>query len=67
MRKIRVIILLVLICSFSVCVDACPLCQGGQGISKDTITAYKGVTLFLALLPIIGSAGIFYWIYKRKK
>jgi len=46
---------------------ACPLCQGGQGISKETIFAYKGITLFLALLPILGSGGIFYWIYLKNK
>lgn len=45
--------------------SACPLCQGGDGISLETIHAYKSVTLFLALLPILGGAGIFYWIYKR--
>jgi len=44
---------------------ACPLCQGGQSISKKTIFAYKAVTAFLALLPIIGCSSIFYWIYRK--
>lgn len=46
-------------------VGACPMCQGGP--SKDTVLAYKGITLFLALLPILGGGGIFYWIYLRSK
>lgn len=45
--------------------SACPMCQGGP--TKDTILAYKGITLFLALLPILGGGGIFYWIYLRSK
>ncbi len=45
--------------------EACPMCQGGT--SKDTIFAYKGITLFLALLPVLGGGGIFYWIYLRSK
>ena len=45
---------------FSIEANACPLCQGGA--AKDTAFAYKGITLFLALLPILGAGGIFYWI-----
>ena len=44
---------------------ACPLCQGGA--SEKTAIAYKGITLFLALMPIIGGGGIFYWIYCKNK
>jgi hypothetical protein len=43
---------------------ACPLCQGG-GNTPDTVTAYKGITLFLALLPVGGGGLLFYWIYRK--
>lgn len=46
-------------------IEACPLCQGGA--EKDTDFAYKGITLFLALLPILGGCGIFYWFYHQNK
>jgi hypothetical protein len=45
--------------------NACPMCQGGP--SENTIMAYKCITLFLALMPIVGGGGIFYWIYLRTK
>lgn len=44
-------------------VMACPMCQGKS--EGDVITAYKAITAFLALLPILGGIGIFYWIFKR--
>lgn len=46
---------------------ACPLCQGGQGVSEKTIFAYKGITLLLALLPVVGCSAIFYWINLKTK
>lgn len=46
---------------------ACPLCQSGGGISPQTVSAYKGITLFLAVLPIAGASGVFYWIYTKNK
>ncbi|MEI6817754.1 MAG: hypothetical protein WCL14_14205 [Bacteroidota bacterium] len=45
---------------------ACPLCQGG-GTTKDTVTAYKGITALLALIPIIGGSALFYWLYVKYK
>ena len=54
-----------LACSFAAA--ACPLCQSGDGYTQETISAYKGITLLLALLPIIGAGGIFTWIYRRQK
>lgn len=63
MKKKYLIFLAVFL--FPLIVGACPMCQGGP--SKDTILAYKGITLFLALLPIIGVGGIFYWVYIRSK
>ena len=46
---------------------ACPLCQGGQGVQKKTIDAYKKVTLFLALSPMIAGAGIYFWVKKSSR
>lgn len=46
-------------------VMACPMCQGKS--EGNVITAYKAVTAFLALLPIIGGCSIFYWIFKRNR
>lgn len=45
--------------------EACPMCQGGEGFSKDSIYAYKLTTAFLASLPILMGVGIFWWV-KRK-
>lgn len=61
MKKTPTISLLLLaIILVSIGANACPLCQGAA--TKDTDFAYKGITLFLALLPILGAIGIFYWI-----
>lgn len=64
-KKHLSLILFLVIFLVPVIAHACPMCQGGP--SKDTIFAYKGITLFLALLPIVGAGGIFYWIYLRSK
>lgn len=45
--------------------NACPMCQGDT--KGRTVKAYKGITLMLALMPIVGSAGISYWIYNKYK
>jgi hypothetical protein len=68
MKKYLKIFSIIIIAAFlllSSMTNACPLCQGG-GYSKKTTKAYKQVTLFLGLLPIVGAGGIFYWIYKKK-
>lgn len=44
---------------------ACPMCQGEA--KENTAVAYKAVTAFLALLPIIGGCSIFYWIFKKNR
>ena len=67
MNKLFYSILFVFIFSLPLVAPACPLCQGGQGYSNDSIFAYKAMTLFLALLPILGCGGIFYWIYCKYK
>ncbi|GAB1430651.1 hypothetical protein MASR2M18_14840 [Ignavibacteria bacterium] len=46
---------------------ACPLCQSDGGVSPQTVSAYKGITLFLAVLPLAGAGGVFYWIYVKNK
>lgn len=56
---------IILILTLPETIAACPLCQGSG--TKDTDFAYKGITLFLALLPIIGAWGIFYWIRLQNK
>ncbi len=48
-------------------VVACPLCQGGQGVQKKTIAAYKKVTLFLALSPMVVGTGIYFLVKKQGK
>ena len=45
--------------------DACPLCQGGQGYSPKTLTAYKSITAVLASLPLIMGGGIFWYLRKK--
>lgn len=65
MKKKNYIFLIILYAVvFPAIANACPLCQGG-GTTKDTITVYKGITLFLALLPILGAGGIFWWIKRQ--
>ena len=47
-------LLLLLACAliaFPISAEACPMCQGGT--SGGTITAYRGTTIFLVLLPFI--------------
>ena len=67
MKKIFPILIFILVLFLPAIASACPLCQGGQGYSKASISAYKATTAFLLLLPIIGGGGIFYWIYSRKR
>ena len=45
--------------------SACAFCQGGA--NKENIAGYEGITLFLALMPIISVGSIFYWIYAKSK
>ena len=67
MRKINHIFILifVLLIFLPAIADACPLCEGSG--TKQTDFAYKGITLFLLLLPILGCGGIFYWMYLKNK
>lgn len=44
---------------------ACPLCEGGA--KAETRTAYRGITLLLALMPVLGCIGIFRWLYLKQK
>ncbi|MBX7153655.1 MAG: hypothetical protein U0Y96_06080 [Candidatus Kapaibacterium sp.] len=67
MKNIPVLILVMAFVLHPEVLTACPLCQGGQGVSQQTIAAYKGITLLLALLPVVGAGGIFYWIYNKYK
>ncbi len=62
----RLLTVFVVVC-YGISMTACPLCQGGQGLSENTISAYKGITLLLALMPLVGSASIFYWIHRRQR
>lgn len=45
--------------------EACPMCQGGEGFSSQSILAYKITTAFLASLPILLGFGIFWWVRRR--
>lgn len=63
-KTVTIVLLLIL---FIPELCGCPLCQGGDGIKKETITAYKQVTAFLAGLPVLGGIGLFYWIFKKTK
>lgn len=65
-RLFLFLILSVILLSPSIA-DACTMCQGASGYSKATVNAYRGITLLLAFLPILGGGGLFYWIYKRYK
>ncbi len=66
MKKIlRIIFVLFILLYIPEILEACPMCQGPG--SEKTVSAYKQVTLFLAALPILGGAGIFYWIYLQNK
>lgn len=62
MKKYFVTLLALLITTV---IWACPMCQGKS--EGDVITAYKAVTAFLALLPIVGGILIFRWIFRSKK
>lgn len=53
------------ILAFPEITDACPMCQ--PGFTKDQVSAYKGITLLLALLPIVGGTALFLWIFKKYK
>ena len=64
-NSICLIFFLFVIILFPSIMAACPLCQGGA--KKDTDFAYKGITLFLALLPILWAFAIFYWIKIKSK
>lgn len=64
-KQLRFFILFIAFLLVPVISNSCPMCQGAP--SNDTIFAYKGITLFLALLPIIGAGGIYFWIYLRSK
>lgn len=65
--KKYIFILFILFAALPYVADACPLCQGGQGYTKETIVAYKSVTAVLALLPMLMTVGIFRWIFKKRK
>jgi hypothetical protein len=65
--KKNILFLVILFIAIPFFADACPLCQGGQGYTKETIIAYKWVTAFLALLPMLMAFGIFRWIFKNRK
>ncbi len=65
-KNIVSILVLVVIVAAPFIIKACPLCQGG-GTSPETIRAYKGITLLLALLPVLGGGILFYWIYTKIK
>lgn len=66
MKKNHIYLLLLLtLVLFPVFAGACPMCQGGT--SKNMLSAYRIITLLLALLPILGGTGIFYWIYLKNK
>lgn len=43
--------------------DACPMCQGGT--TGGTISAYRGTTVFLVLLPFITGWLIFRYVKKE--
>jgi hypothetical protein len=44
---------------------ACAMCQAGG--TKENVAAWEGITLFLALMPLISVGSIFYWIYAKSK
>lgn len=64
-RKYLILTIFTAIYFLPVASNACPLCQAGA--TKRTNKAYKEVTAFLALLPIIGGGGIFYWLRSGSK
>jgi hypothetical protein len=64
-RKYIILSIFVASCFLPALSDACPLCQAGA--TKRTNKAYTEVTAFLALLPIIGGGGIFYWLHAKSK
>ena len=65
MKKFKVLIIFIGIYLSPVFSSACPLCQAGA--TKRTQKAYEETTAILALLPIVGGGGIFYWLYSRSK
>jgi|GEM_PF-1914775 len=44
---------------------ACAMCQAGA--TKENVAAWEGITLFLALMPLVSVGSIFYWIYAKSK
>jgi len=65
MKTVKVLIVLMGIYLAPILSSACPLCQAGA--TKRTQKAYEETTAILALLPIVGGGGIFYWLYSRSK
>ena len=65
MRNFRVkyLLLFLVLLALPILTVACPLCQAGA--TKRTASAYKETTALLALLPIAGGGGIFYWLYSK--
>lgn len=65
MKKNGIILVLFTAMLFAVSADACPLCQAGA--TKRTQKAYEETTAILALLPLLGAGGIYFWIRKNGK
>jgi hypothetical protein len=64
MRKKLYAAFFMFIC-FTSPLTACPMCQGGEGFSQNSITAYKITTALLALLPIVMGLVIFIWVREK--
>ena len=64
-RKYITLLVLVGLWTAPAITNACPLCQAGA--TKKTQKAYEQTTALLALIPLIGGGGIFYWMYSRSK
>ncbi len=64
-KKYLILVLYTALWILPVVTEACPLCQAGA--TKKTQKAYEETTALLALLPILGGGGIFYWLYSKNK
>lgn len=63
--KIILIIFFLSLLLYPMLSSACSMCQSGYTAGQ--VTAYKQITLLLAVTPVLGGIFIFRWIYKKSQ